>query len=685
MLRSVLCRFVVPSAALFLALPSATAQDAESLFETGVAAYESGDTQGAIDAFKDALAQNPGNEDAFRFWQKLEQDQIVGMLMDGGEVGALAKRFLGIAKVGRTAVLSDPGGARDLVETYMSAGALEAEQALSELNATYGEWAVPALLGPMADRSDTNRRVLAIKALIRLGDRAVPALMQALNSDDVTTRANAASVLGTIGDIRAAASLAWLAKGDDDDVVRQIAGESLSRLGDDLDKMGMRTRDASTLALRLASKWVQGDADIVKPYADGQVAWSWQDGGLMGEAILGGLYQLHLAEGTLDQAKALGGGKEILAGLAAVHASMKAEIMAAADVASLQDSDLLAAASDLLPSLEIKLAMAGDARGAALGTLLSHDQAAAAAALISSMGTSKSEVQALRGALDSDFQAVSVAAALVLGAPGLAGTRVISVLGDALKSIPDRLVFSIGDTGLSGNAAGWQHLGSSMAAEGLMKAKQFPPKDVIVVRDGIDGVTLDTIIFGLLNDPRSADVPVVIVTDESDLVGARYGDQVAAVVSEVTLADLQAVAGEPDMLAREAAGRAMAAARVLLHLPPAVTAGSASSIEQGLEQAGDDDVKIALLGLAGHTGAGLSQVEQIVLAGGSDELRIAALNAAGQLWSTHGGASGAADALNDAVHAALEEGGTGPLGLAAARALGYLGGGASNDMAMANG
>lgn len=685
MLRSVLCRFVVPSAALFLALPAASAQDAESLFESGVAAYESGDTQGAIDAFKDALAQNPGNEDAFRFWQKLEQDQILGMLMDGGEVGALAKRFLGIAKVGRSAVLSDPGGARDLVNTYLSTGSLESEQALSELNATYGEWAVPALLGPMADRSDTNRRVLAIKALIRLGDRAVPPLMQALSSDDVTTRSNAASVLGSIGDIRAAASLAWLAAGDDNDVVRQTAAEALSRLGDDLDAMGLRTRDPSTLALRLASKWVQGDADIVKPYADGQVAWSWQDGALMGEAILGGLYQLHLAEGTLDQAMALGGGKEISAGLAAVHASMKAEIMAAADVPGLQDSDLLASATDGLPSLEVKLAMAGDARGAALGTLLSHDQASAAAALIGSMGTGKGEVAALRGALDSDFQAVSVAAALALGSNGLAGSRVVSVLAEALKSIPDRLVFSIGDTGLSGNAAGWQHLGSSTAAEGLMKAKQFPPKDVIVVRDGLNGVTLDTVIFGLLNDPRSADVPVVIVTDESDLVSARYGDQVAAVVSEVSLADLQQVAGEADMLARDAAGRAIAAAQVLQHLPSAATAGAANSIEQGLERAGGDDVKIALLGLAGHVGAGLSQVEQIVLAGGSDELRIAALNAVGQLWAAHGGALGAADALSDAVHAALEEGGTGPLGLAAARALGNMGSGSSNDMAMANG
>ncbi|MFT7462150.1 MAG: hypothetical protein ACI9EF_000487 [Pseudohongiellaceae bacterium] len=685
MLRSVLCRLVVPSAALLFALPNVSAQDAESLFETGVAAYESGDTDGAIDAFKDALAQNPGHEDAFRFWQQLEQDAILGMLMEGGEVGALAKRFLGIAKVGRAEVLSDPGGARDLVETYMTSGSLASEVALSELNATYGEWAVPALLGPMGDRSDTNRRVLAIKALIRLGDRAVPPLMQVLRSDDVTTRANAAAVLGTIGDVRSSAALAWLGAGDSDAVVRDVASEALNRLGPDLDKMGLRTRDPATLALRLASKWVKGDGDIVKPYAGGQVAWDWQDGGLVGEPILGGLYQLYLAESTLDQAMSLGGGKEIRAGLAAVHASMKAEIVSAGDIAGLEDSDLLAMANESLPALELKLALAGDARGAALGSLLSFDQPAAAAALIGSMGTSRDEVAALRGALDSDYQTVSVAAALALGAQGQADAAVVSVLGKALKSIPDRLVFSIGDTGLSGNAAGWQQLGSPMAVTGLLKAKQFPPKDVIVVRDGIEGVTLDTIVFGLLNDPRSADVPVVIVTDEADLVEARYGDQVAAVLSTVTLADLQAVAGEADMLAQDAAARAIAAANVLSNLPSTATSATAGDVAEGLERAGSDDVKIAILGLAGRAKVALSQVEKMVLAGGSDELRIAALNAAAHLWAAHGGASGAVDALRGVVSAALEDGGEGALGLAAARAQGHLGAGTSNEMAMANG
>jgi len=686
MLRTVLCRLVVSTAALLLALPSAAAQDAESLFESGVAAYEAGDRQGAIDAFKDALAKNPGHEEAFRFWQKLEQDTVLRMLMDGGEVGSLAERFLGIAKVGRRAVVRDPGSARQVVERYMQGDAIEAEHALIELASTYGEWAVRALIGPMADRSDGNRRVLGIKALIRLGDLAVPALMQVLRSDDITTRTNAAAVLGLIGDVRAASALAWVASGDDDAVAREVATEALLRLAPDLEAMGLGNLDAGNIAVELARRWVEGDADLVKPYASGQVAWRWENGFLVGEPILSGLYNLHLAETTLEQARELGGGTNMLAALAAVQASVKAEIIAAADVDGLQGSDLLDAANARLPELEVALARAGSARGAALDMLLFQEQSAAAAAVIGSMGPSTEEISALRNALDSDYQAVSVSAALSLGSMGHADSRVVSILGEALRSIPDRLVFSIGDTGLSGRSAGWQHVGSSRVAEGLMKAKQFPPKDVILVQDTVGGVTLDTVIFALLNDPRTDDVPVVIVTDETDLVKDRYEDQVASVVSSVDFDLVNSVAGDSDLIARQAARRAVAAAGVLASLPASETASTANDVAEALERSADETVKIAILGLAGKAQLALPQVEQIVMdSGGSDALRISALEAAAKLWAANGGASGAVEALREAVTSALDEGGTGPLGLAAAQALGQLGSGPSGDMARADG
>jgi hypothetical protein len=125
---------------------------------------------------------------------------------------------------------------------------------------------------------------------------------------------------------------------------------------------------------------------------------------------------------------------------------------------------------------------------------------------------------------------------------------------------------------------------------------------------------------------------------------------------------------------------------VLASLPASETASTANDVAEALERSADETVKIAILGLAGKAQLALPQVEQIVMdSGGSDALRISALEAAAKLWAANGGASGAVEALREAVTSALDEGGTGPLGLAAAQALGQLGSGPSGDMARADG
>ncbi len=75
---------------------------------------------------------------------------------------------------------------------------VEREKALLELRAKFGPWAVPALVGPLGDRSNPDHRVSAVQALVRLGSDAGLPLIATLQSDDVTTRRNAAAVLGTL-------------------------------------------------------------------------------------------------------------------------------------------------------------------------------------------------------------------------------------------------------------------------------------------------------------------------------------------------------------------------------------------------------------------------------------------------------------------------------------------------------
>ncbi len=167
---------------------------------------------------------------------------------------------------------------------------------------------------------------------------------------------------------------------------------------------------------------------------------------------------------------------------------------------------------------------------------------AAAQVLMEAMGASTEERQALKAALQDAEAPVAIGAAMALARQGDTDAAIVSRLAAALGSVPDRVVVSIGSTGLTGSATGWQVLACDGVQEGLMRAKSLPPKDVIVVQDGAQGVTLDTMVFALKNDPRSANVPLVIVTKDVGGVTALYGAKAAKVVATCGFAD---VAGAP--------------------------------------------------------------------------------------------------------------------------------------------
>jgi HEAT repeat protein len=683
MLHSALRRALLTASGLFVATAMSHAQDAEALFGDGIDAYRTGDTAGAVELFKDALAQNPAQDEVYAVWSQAEQRVILDMLQERGEMGAMAKRFLGLAKLGRASVASDPGGARDVVQSYLTSGALESQAALLELQATYGEWAVPALVGPMADRSDADARVMAIKALIHLGDMAAPALIETLKSDDEMTRTNAASTLGSIGDVRAAAALAWMARSDSSDVARAVAADALSKMSDGLVAVGVRSSDALDITLSLTGHWITGDATLVRPYASGQVAWTW-DGGLNGEAVPAGLYGLVLAESAIQTALASmdGDGAMARGALAAIHASMKAEIMAASGLESLSGDELLEAATARLPAIEVSLARAGDARGSALEWLLSEGQVAAAQALMGSMGAGHSEVGALRMALDHGNDGVAFSAAAVLASVGEADGSAVGVLADALTSVPDRLAFSIGQSGLNDSGLnggdGWSLLSSGDVASGLSRAKAFPPKDVILLEHGLGGVTIDTMVFGLRNDPRSAGVPIIVVAsaDAASALSSRYADSVSAVVSDAaTWQDVNGAAGDTGAQRAAAMERATVAARALAGLSPDRLGGVGAAASEALGAGADDDVKVAVLDLVrtGMLADALPAVESQILSGaGNDDVHVAALLAAERLWAARGGSAGDGAALYGAVSGMLGSGNRDVV-LAAARALGQLG------------
>jgi hypothetical protein len=661
-------RLSLPLCALLLST-SAFAQGADESFQAAVEAYRSGDTQAAADALKALLAENPSNEDAFRMWEAVEQQTIRDMLLERGELGALAERFLGLARMGQQELVADPGNAAEVVDKLLNADGLEREKAILTLRAQYGSWAVPALVGPLADRSSTDNRVYAIQALVHLGSAAVLPLVAALQSDDELLRRNAAAVLGTLGDPRAAAGLAWMAQADSDPVNQQVAAEALS-------KMGKANADAVAESRTLAEGYFRGDEEFLAPYGSATVLWSWNEGKLEGRPVLSGLYPLELAESFARTALERGAGDTMRPLLAAIHAAQKAEITAAARLPGLEGNELLAAAQERLPKLEVDLALAGSHRGKGLIACLAggRRQVPAAVTLMDAMGSSLEERQALKTALVDGDAAVAFAAAMALARQGDADPSVVARLATGLVGVPPRTVMSLGDTGLSGSTGGWQLLTSDAVGEGLLRAKALPPKDVIAIQDGLQGKTLDSLVFALKNDPRTAGVPLVIVTQDVEGVTALYGDKVAKIVATASWADVGEVAGERSAEQADAADRARRAADALGRLPASIVRAAAGEVTTALQSATDDGVRSAVLPLAAYAGIteALPAVEALVLDESlAPEVRALALRTAARLWALNSGATGSSEALG-ATLLAMVSGGDAALALPAAEALGQL-------------
>src|SRR5262249_59107558 len=103
-------------------------------------------------------------------------------------------------------------------------------------------------------------------------------------------------------------------------------------------------------------------------------------------------------------------------------------------------------------------------------------QVPAAVTLMDAMGGSNEERQALNTALADSDPALSLAAAIALARQHVVDPAVVTRLAAALAATPERTVFAIGTTGLSGSAPRRQPQGADSAAEGPPRAQGPAPQ-----------------------------------------------------------------------------------------------------------------------------------------------------------------------------------------------------------------
>lgn len=393
---------------------------------------------------------------------------------------------------------------RDRIATLSSQAATgdwkEQREAISELAETHGPYAVNGLLRWIGGRADVENRVQAVYSMRRLGSGAEYALLAGLHSEDPMVRRNLCMVLAAVGTPNSVPMLNAVAQHDADPLARQQAMAALSNLG------SVSGSVAGQLA-GLADQFSAGSA------GSGTAVFFWDGKQVASRATSEALFPYAMARLFAEDALRIEPGNAMAqAALVTAYQGMF-DAIAAGDDSDWEESQ--AAIADLLALGGVVPAM--------------EDQDAAEAP------------EPMAGAYDllrSDDKRLRYKAALSLSGPG-AGSDVVAVLADALSESAVRQILVVDNDRnelnelvamLTGRET--YAVGAPTGAQGLMRAKATPVKDVVILRSSLTDVPADQIIQNLSRDVRTKDVPVIVVAPESDLarLEALLGDRVVGVV-----------------------------------------------------------------------------------------------------------------------------------------------------------
>jgi AmiR/NasT family two-component response regulator len=382
--------------------------------------------------------------------------------------------------------------------------------AIAKLSGEYGGRAVAALLRWCGSNADIDQRVQAVMSLKRLGSDSAAAMIAGLWSKDAVTRRSLCQALAQVGATSAIPVLACLAEHDADGVVRSEAAKALAALSP-----GFGGSAAGAL-LGAAREYLAGaHAPVAGP--DGSLRiYFWNGRRVMDREVNAALHN-------------------------AAYAKSYAEAALQADAANTDAQATLVAAYDAMRNA---IRGGGDETGVAgwdgsLGRI--EDLLRLGGAVVDVPAIDAPEAESLNGAGDligSTDKRMRYLSALTLAATAPTA-QVVATLGEALSESAKRQIVVIAPDAAERNAmiaaAGEQHviaIGADTGATGVIRAKESPVKDAVIIRSTVSDVKADVIIDVLSRDVRSAGVPVILVCDEADRerFAAALGDKVTMIV-----------------------------------------------------------------------------------------------------------------------------------------------------------
>lgn len=650
---------LAPAAA---AAPAAQgSSEIQALFQEGQRLFRQGQKAEALQRFTRVLALQPSHEDAYELWKIADHQILLDMLVAGGQSELVAARLMELAGEGRQERESDPDAIRALLQRVETDDPIERRRALRELAVNHGEYAVPLMVRRLADPAAEERRVLYMHLLTQMDTDVVLPLLASLASDDPFLRRNVASVLGYIGDRRAAATLAWHARHDGDPEARRAAAEAAVLVGS----------DGNPLALFLD----QGDdyhhhrANVLRPSDYSRVVWSWDGDGLVATEVPRFLYADELSKQAYYQAlRTDPSSMDARAGLARAYASQQAEMLARTQ-AGMEDSEL----DEQMALASIALNNAGvEAIDRALGWCLESGNSACGVRLAQILGElSLAATPALEAALHRGDGAIAAQASVALGEIAYrAGQAPSDATVAGLTRAATLQVLRVAAV-IDGDAARGRALSDALRVQGVVVhhwdrgatalglLRRVPGIDAIVVADVLPDMTVDQVLRSIARDDRLSQTPVLMLTADHEQALETYGEQIAGALSSANEAatvieSMEAHMGRDRELALAIAGRAAGTLERLSHGPArAQVALAADALASALADR-PDAVVVPALGALGAMGGAqhMAAVSAVIAdAGRSVEARVAAAEAAGSIAGRTGASPGeqALSALADVL------------------------------------
>ncbi len=688
---------VLLAASLVLAPAGAAFADGD-LLKDALTDYGAGRYEDALAKLQEYVAGNPEGEEVFAIIRAAENRVLLRALAQGGDHEKYIKYLMDKARPVEAERMADADAIRAAIEAAVNSADIASQRAARARLRSAGELAVPGLV-PYLASEDHGTLVNAMLALQQIGDAATVPLAEALEAEDARIRLFAARTLGDLGDRRAVAALARVAAGDEDEGAKAAAAKALARLG------GSKGSAADIYA-RMGNRYYADEVSLVTAFDSVKNLWRWEDGAVARYTAPSYLYPYLMAEECAADALAIdpahAGARSLLV-RALLAQRVEAEVLkgnggeapealaGAFDLAKTQGfqaaSDALAttlAQEDWEVAVECCYLMAAayggeSLKGSPLGdALVAPHKRVRYAAAISALHMSPK-----RGLANADK-----VAALAAQAASESAVRQVLVIDDR-DDTRAKLLIAL-------HQGGYVAAGDSSGTNGVIRAKNSPTLDVIIVRADLGDPTNTvpsarhssslTVIDEIFADARTQEMRVVVLLDDTpegrkarvqEIYAAKYGDKVrfietpvveSAVLATVTEA---AEAGElnPDReranaLAAKAAGAfadmdfTCATFNLQVAVEPLATAATTGPTPE---------IRLnAVRALGNIKVGGADALVQVLTEGEGDELRAAAARALGGVLS-------AQDATPEQVAALMEAAkGEGDVATAALAALGQV-------------